>query len=109
MGSMTKDEINVSLFDEVKRLQIQVAELEKQLEWISVEDRLPTHGDKVLAMPLSGGDPRVVAYDENDKSYPAGYKGSFLAWYEPGIYATIFVATHWRPLPAPPEVSNDER
>lgn len=34
MGAMTKDEINVSLFDEVKRLQKRLAECEPVIETV---------------------------------------------------------------------------
>lgn len=65
MGAMTKDEVNVSLFDEVKRLQAKVRELErdsKRVEWLLKRCFVNRYGDISLPTgsysPMSGAEIR---------------------------------------------------
>lgn len=68
--------------------------LTPQNEWVSVEDRLPTPGE------------RVIATDE--QFVGEGYIDSCCRWYRYGGFEWRFFdierdVTHWMPLPEPPE------
>lgn len=60
-------------------------------EWISVDDRLPPRGERVLA--TTGGGVFVVWTDNDDE------------WYIGGIRFEQFFGfvTHWMPLPEAPK------
>lgn len=62
-------------------------------EWISVRDRLPKRGDRVLAVNVDG----VVAV----WFWSESYGGQWQLW-ESERKADKRI-THWMPLPAPPE------
>ncbi len=53
-------------------------------EWISVDDRLPEE--------------RCLAYT------PDVDEGLDYRIIPKGLFSTVYFATHWQPLPAPPEV-----
>lgn len=75
--------------------EARVAELEEALRWIPVTELLPAHGDTVLVYgPMD--DPIWVA------SYSS--RGVRPAWWGEG--GTSLRVTHWRPLPAGPEVKS---
>jgi hypothetical protein len=61
-----------------------------KVEWISVNDRLPEIGDKVLIYCSSQG--QLIAYLSYEKQWIHVFDGSYL-------YLNI---THWMPLPEPP-------
>lgn len=73
-------------------------------EWISVKDRLPEHGDRVLvafAKRLGGG----VA----SAKFKLGV--SVDGWYCDGTFYELGInfITHWMPLPEPPKGEQHER
>ena len=71
-------------------------------EWISVEDRLPEEGEWVL---LHYGD--WVYYGMlwwKDRGSPLVWK---VIYAEGGLDTAKGKVTHWMPLPAPPEASDD--
>jgi hypothetical protein len=70
-------------------------------EWISVKDRLPEIGIPVLICDMKGvtmddRGPEVAFWDES-KCFCSTQDFDF-----------ILNATHWQPLPNPPEVKDDE-
>jgi hypothetical protein len=66
----------------------------KQDGWVSVEERLPEHNQKVL-FALHSGDIRMGLFMLND---PWDRKNMFCD----GAYFSYGKITHWQPLPAPP-------
>ena len=62
-------------------------------EWISVDDRLPEHGDVVLCF-MKFGEQRILQWD-NVSSLWLGY-GHGDDWQKADV-------THWMPLPEPPK------
>lgn len=64
--------------------------------WISVEERLPTVGDKVIvAIRDESGDTR---YDYTNEGW---YSGDGYKWVVDDEFCSW--VTHWRPLPEPPK------
>ncbi len=64
------------------------------MEWISVDDRMPQEGEKVLIyIPFRGVHLNYVSYVEGGK------------WFVPAMYGrnNITDVTHWLPLPEPPK------
>lgn len=62
-------------------------------EWISVKDRLPEPGEKVITFLRLAGSPMIGT----------GYFMGDDGWYYIGIEAPHHdVVTHWMPLPEPP-------
>lgn len=55
-------------------------------DWISVDDRLPEEGDRVLSYSNGGMMQRDYIYRNKWESYDRGYN-----------------VTHWMPLPKPPQ------
>ena len=75
-----------------QKLLAYIAELESERRWIPVSESLPELNQDVVALV----DDYIVA-------------GSFYHDWEHGIYfsdggSALLVATHWMPLPEPPEV-----
>ena len=72
-------------------------------EWISVKDRLP-ECEKVLAIFVSDPDTfynmRADGWFEDTIYSCRMYKGKFIIQ----SHGPCFPATHWMPLPEPPEV-----
>ena len=62
-------------------------------EWISVKDRLPEFGEKVLITDVSGD---VLVYSlEQTCSGECWWEDEYWNWYND--------VTHWMPLPEPPK------
>lgn len=71
---------------------------EKPCSWISVEDRLPMLGERVL---FAGGCFVGEGYLDNRDVWNRYYGGS--------VFDILGVCvTHWMPLPEPPEIGGDE-
>ena len=70
--------------------EMAIAALREQPRWISVEERLPRRFERVL-----------VWDEEEDAVGEAEYNGEDFKWVEDEIIA---FATHWMPMPEPPEV-----
>lgn len=83
------------LIAEHKKLQAENAELKKQSQWISIDDKLPENDDYVLITDSAGF--TVVGYFWPFDSSTYRNKG---AWYY-GDHEQF--VTHWMPLPTPPE------
>ena len=64
-------------------------------EWISVKDRLPYDGEKVL-VHIDGGNIRIGWYVVN-RDGASGFELSH------GGFVLLDYFTHWMPLPEPPE------
>lgn len=76
------------------------------MEWISVEDRLPTNDDDVLVYNPKDGISigefdlaKVHGYYEEDGSYFITNSG----WETEYSWAPYMSPTHWMPLPEPPK------
>jgi hypothetical protein len=70
-------------------------------EWISVKDRLPESGERVIVFVP---DYKEVCCDYVYARKYADIKGNdFFRPFNSG-YSCIRTATHWMPLPEPPEV-----
>lgn len=66
-------------------------------EWISVKDRLPARGQEVLWWEVG------TPYDETHRYYSMGI-------YNPDVWQPrLTFATHWMPLPEPPEGKRKSR
>lgn len=78
--------------EDINALDMAIAALREQPRWISVEERLPEHGQKVLGID-SDGEIEVWCFDAE---YPSmcRYGGNLRA----------FDISRWMPLPEPPEV-----
>ena len=63
-------------------------------EWISVEDRLPEDGQRVLLLTLSGW----VKVGEREMGEWYLRKG------QPRLAFLVLCVTHWQPLPPPPNI-----
>lgn len=75
--------------------QLAVAALERD-RWISVEEALPTEGDKVIvAIRDESGDTR---YDYTNEGW---YSGDGYKWVVDDEFCSW--VTQWRPLPEPPK------
>jgi hypothetical protein len=96
-------------------------------EWVSVADRLPPSGQKVLAFYMNdaGRERRICAewvaeksveaspeseigeYDEDDDCYydPAGWYEQIDNWPDYTAVAVHHQVTHWMPLPEPPNTN----
>jgi hypothetical protein len=59
-------------------------------EWISVKEQVPEDG-------------RYVTATNGKISFPAWYDVIEKKWWHAGGGGTVFRATHWMPLPPPPE------
>ena len=72
------------------------------MKWISVKDRLPEEGRKVVAAGHGGA---AVCYF--NKGWELADGVDVLG--ADGRYSVEcdFIATHWMPLPEPPEADND--
>lgn len=60
-------------------------------EWISVEDRLPEHGESVLT--YKNGIVDIQMYEKNRNG-----------WISDNWFWSMATVTHWMPLPEPPLV-----
>ena len=75
-------------------------------QWISVNERLPEDGAKVLAVnAIYSREPYVALYREGDNSFPfTSYCGLFASYIsDVDTYAAVEVPTHWAELPPLPE------
>lgn len=75
-------------------------------EWISVEDRIPPDGDRILVCIKK---PRIgrlvtIAVFNNDKSVVDNSK---LYWLPSMNQRYARYISHWMPLPKPPEVKDE--
>lgn len=77
--------------------------------WIAVEDRLPDHGQKVLAYCHERG-MRETRFDRwpegsiNRREF--GDDAGYFDWHEPqSHWASNWKPSHWRLLPEPPEAA----
>lgn len=71
------------------------------MKWISVEDRLPEIGDKIIAY----GDFWGEIHDFQGKHVGSGewVKGCYVDIKADAYYCHIYNVTHWMPLPEPPK------
>lgn len=70
------------------------------MQWITVEEQLPTEGENILFVERYGDEP-IICY---------GYYGQDGRWYDAtnidhdgSPMATHVSVSHWMPLPDPPE------
>lgn len=70
------------------------------MEWISVKDKLPENGQRVIAF-CSSTKKTFVALFESNSDYKSVY------WWHEGarnaLYCVVSKVTHWMPLPEPPK------
>jgi len=79
---------------DVKDMESEIATLKAQMEWVSVEDRLP--GETCWCLVYYDGAMRTMAYDKDCCE--------FMAWDSPrNLTIHPGLVTHWMPLPDPPE------
>lgn len=88
----------LELETEIKKLQAENAELNKQSQWISVEDELPKEG---VMVALHGGDIERLGLKTTAGFYDSYYR-CFQALLEEGELE-LCDACFWMPLPTPPE------
>lgn len=69
-------------------------------QWVSVEDRLPEDGEKVLVFGKCRCS-KVKPYTNTAYYYDASNK----PYWDMGCYKQDEVITHWMPLPEPPKES----
>ncbi len=74
--------------------------MESNMQWISIEEHLPTAGEDILF---------IEQYDDSEPSICFGYLGQDGKWYDKtnqdydgADVATTAKVTHWMPLPEPP-------
>ena len=86
--------------ERAERAEERVRELEQQVRWIPVEERLPPRGVSVLTWrPHYSGWGLLVCYLSVSGDW---YQDSGLPHCEAGdLSASV---SHWRPLPEPPEM-----
>ena len=70
------------------------------MKWISVKDRLPEEFESVLVCNLNG-----ITQDERDIEIAILHEDKIFYYVAPWNYDlfSIAKATHWMPLPEPPE------
>ena len=71
-------------------------------EWISVKDRLPKYGKRVLT--YTPGMANQITVDAYDRYYVDVDDEWYEGWRYRGNHAKNNI-THWMPLPEPPEVT----
>ena len=94
------------LVEDIKKLQAENAELNKQSQWISVEDELPS--GKVLMSflePLFGSYYQEVGvgYYDSPDDYENPEDATGWRFWIPDKPVVGKGVTHWMPLPTPPE------
>jgi hypothetical protein len=87
------EETRAALLSAIARLESERDELKEAAQWIPVDERLPEPG-------------WVIAWNKLTKSSPACWHGAFWTT-ETGEVWENNLPTHWRPLPQPPEVTNE--
>lgn len=95
-----KEKIIMQQQEKIAELQKRIDELEKQLAWIQVSDRLPETYETVLVALGKG-------VTEARYSKPHKFVGMCHGWHAVDGYCFGNKVTHWRPLPQPPEVKNE--
>lgn len=75
-------------------LLAEVEALEKQNQWQEISTA-PKDGDRILVFTGCRAEYAVVEWDEDDKAFITDYLGK-------GGYQMVLSATHWQPLPSPP-------
>jgi hypothetical protein len=71
----------------IKELQAENKQLRDRQEWVSVDDRLPEEGQKVISRYTGVYDYDVVTFWRDTANIHFGHQP----------------ATHWKPLPSPPQ------
>jgi len=106
---------------EIESLQSQVAELQKRNEWISVDDRLPSHSERILLLiespnieekiPETGyyilnhGHSRIRHDGSTQKPFQRA-NGDETCMFDKDDYE-YFIVTHWMPLPEQPSINKE--
>lgn len=74
------------------------------MEWISVKDRLPEIGEKVLSYSVSEGikETKYTTYSKGSVGYEKGKKDCWFEWITHNNFCWHHEATHWIPLPKLP-------
>lgn len=79
--------------------------IEPKQEWISVKDRLPEIGQKVLVFDVDAE--LDISKDIHIFSFECDEDGYY--WSDEGGWWNDFEnVSHWMPLPEPPEMNNEE-
>ena len=121
MGGLSQEQINIDLFDEVKRLQGIIYELENKLNarqspWISVKEKMPEDGQQVLIFTNNLSDKKCsrvqrAYYHTNGERcwfrvYPMAWKefyDSTKNYVGSDLEGDKIQVTHWMPIPELPE------
>lgn len=83
----------------IRQLENQIADLGKKVpRWISVKERLPKDGQKVIAAFRDGGDVIV------DQARYSNGEFDFANW----AYVWDENITHWMPMPEPPKEEHND-
>lgn len=91
------DEVNTAAADLIERLTAENAALrEKVPQWISVEEKLPEPGTRVIATDGVFVGEAIFARDSRWSGYGGGILRDCIG----------SVVTHWMPLPEAPEENN---
>ena len=83
----------------VENIMDKVAERYHELmsEWISVDDRLPEFGDRILC--IDDGVVQIANYENN----PNISRNKYFFLDEQDEQSSFWIPTHWKPLPQPPK------
>ena len=81
----------------------EIAKLEKRLEWISVDDRLPALEHYIEDDMPTWSASYVLCYGNGHISIGC-YDPDRIEWFDPYNPEIDLIVTHWMPLSPPPEV-----